>query len=105
MTLIVGGGVSAILGLIGFFVWWSDFLAIIKGGLPILLLAGGILAIYVGIDEAQDKLREERQRQEESLQKAREEIEAARAQAEQYKDALEKLKVEGKTKAAAEKMP
>ena len=103
MALVVGGGVSAVLGLIGFFVWWSDFLTIIKGGLPILLLAGGILAIYVGIDEAQDKLREERQRQEESLQKAREEIEAARAQAEQYKEALEKLKVEGRTKSTAEK--
>jgi len=94
MTLIVGGVVSAILGLIGFFIWWSEFLSIIKGGLPILLLMGGVLAIYVGIDEMQDKLREERQRQEESLQRAREEIEAARAQAEQYKEQLEKFKKE-----------
>jgi uncharacterized protein YlxW (UPF0749 family) len=46
----------------------------------------------VGIDEMQEKNKEERQRQEASLEKAQKEIETIRAQAEQYKEELNKLK-------------
>jgi NADH:ubiquinone oxidoreductase subunit B-like Fe-S oxidoreductase len=53
---------------------------------------GGALAVYVGIDELQEKIREERQRQEEKLVKAQEEIELVKAQAERYKEELDKLK-------------
>jgi hypothetical protein len=92
MSLLIGGAVSVIIGLLGLILWWVDFLVILKGGIPIILILGGILAVYIGLDEIQDKLREERQRQEESLAKAREEIEMVRAQAEQYREELEKLK-------------
>jgi len=92
MSLLMGGAVSVIIGLIGLVVWWVDFLIIVKGGIPIILILGGILAVYIGFDEIQDKLREERQKQEESLAKAREEIEMVKAQAEQYREELEKLK-------------
>ena len=57
---------------------------------------GGALAVYVGFDDIQDKIREERQRQNEELEKAREEIESAKAQAERYKDELDRLKDEKK---------
>lgn len=96
MTLVIGGAVSAILGLIGFIFWWDAFFIIIRGALPIIMLLGGILAVYVGIDDIQEKLREERQRQEESLEKAREEIEMVKAKAEQYREELDKLKEETK---------
>jgi ABC-type multidrug transport system fused ATPase/permease subunit len=96
MSLLVGGAVAAVLGLIGFFFWWTDFLTILKGGVPILLFLGGILAVYIGVDEIHDRLQEERKKQEESLEKAREEIEMVRAQAEQYREELEKLKEEKK---------
>jgi len=92
MSLLIGGAVSVIIGLLGLILWWVDFLVILKGGIPIILILGGILAAYIGLDEIQDKLREERLRQEESLAKAREEIEMVRAQAEQYREELEKLK-------------
>jgi ABC-type multidrug transport system fused ATPase/permease subunit len=92
MSLLIGGAFSVIIGLLGLILWWVDFLVILKGGIPIILILGGILAVYIGLDEIQDKLREERQRQEESLAKAREEIEMVRAQAEQYREELEKLK-------------
>jgi small neutral amino acid transporter SnatA (MarC family) len=95
MSLLIGGAVAAVVGLIGFFFWWTDFITILKGGIPILLFLGGILAVYIGIDEIQDKLQEEHKKQEENLTKAREEIEMVRAKAEQYKEELEKLK-EGK---------
>lgn len=92
MSLLIGGAIFAVLGLISLIFWWSDFMTIIRGAFPISLLLGGALAIYVGIDEVQDKLHEERQRQDEKLEQAKEEIELARAEAERYKEELEKLK-------------
>ena len=92
MSLLMGGVVVAVLGLISLIFWWADFMTIIRGAFPISLLLGGALAVYVGIDEIQDKIREERQRQNEKLEKAKEEIELVKAQAERYKEELEKLK-------------
>jgi ABC-type transport system involved in cytochrome c biogenesis permease subunit len=94
MTLLMGGTVSAVLGLIGMVVWRGDFLVLIKGGLPLLLLLGGMLAVYLGVDDIQTKLREEREKQEEDLAKAMEEIEMIKARAEQYREELERLKEE-----------
>ena len=96
MSLFIGGIVSVILGVIGFSLWWNDFIIILKGGIPILLILGGILAVYVGLDAMQDRMREERQKQEEKLEKAREEIEQVKAQSEQYREEIEKLKEQAK---------
>jgi predicted ribosome quality control (RQC) complex YloA/Tae2 family protein len=92
MSLLIGGVIAAVLGLVSLIFWWVDFMTIIKGAFPISLLLGGALAVYVGIDEIQDKIREERLRNDEKLEKAHEEIEAAKAQAEKYKEELNKLK-------------
>jgi hypothetical protein len=92
MSLLMGGVISAIFGLISLIFLWSDFMTIIKGAFPIFLLLGGALAIYVGLDELQQKERDERQRQEEKLEKAQREIESVKAQAELYKEELNKLK-------------
>jgi small neutral amino acid transporter SnatA (MarC family) len=94
MKLLMGGVVSAVLGLIGVVVWVKDFLDLIKGSLPLLLLVGGVLAAYIGIDDIQGRLREEREKQEEELAKAMEEIETIKARAEQYREELERLKEE-----------
>jgi small neutral amino acid transporter SnatA (MarC family) len=92
MSLLIGGIVSVILGVIGFSFWWNAFIIILKGGIPILLILGGILAVYVGLDAMQDKVREERQKQDESLAKAHEEIEQVKALSEQYREEIERLK-------------
>jgi len=92
VSLLTGGVIAAVFGLISLIFWWADFLAIIRGALPIFMLLGGALAIYVGFDEIQDKIREERQRQDDELEKAKEEIESIKAKAEQYKEELNKLK-------------
>lgn len=92
MSLLISGIVSVVLGIIGFTLWWSDFIVLLKGGVPIMLILGGILAVYVGVDAMQDRMREERKLQEERLEKARQEIEQMRMQAEQYREELEKLK-------------
>jgi ABC-type multidrug transport system fused ATPase/permease subunit len=98
MSLLIGGAVSVIVGLLGLIFWWSDFVIILKGGIPIIIVLSGILAVYIGLDEIQDKLREERQKQEDGLAKAREEIEMVRAQAEKYKEELDRMKEESKKK-------
>jgi len=96
MSLLISGVLSVILGVVGFYLWWSDFVIILKGGFPIMLIMGGILAVYVGLDAMQDRIREERKKQEETLDKTREEIEQIRAQAEQYREEIEKLKEQAK---------
>jgi len=94
MTLLVGGAVATVIGLIGIMFWGHQFLVIVQGALPIALIMGGILAMYVGFDDIQDKLREDRHKHEEKLDKAREEIELAKAKAEQYKEEVERLRRE-----------
>jgi small neutral amino acid transporter SnatA (MarC family) len=96
MQLLIGGIVAVILGVIGFSFWWNAFITILQGGIPILLILGGILAVYVGMDAMQDKMREERQKQEEKLEKAREEIEKVKAQSDQYREEIERLKEQAK---------
>jgi hypothetical protein len=96
MSLLIGGIVSVIFGVIGFSLWWSDFVIILKGGIPILLILGGVLAVYVGLDAMQDRIREDRRKQNEQLEKARLEIEQVKAQAEQYREEIEKLKEQAK---------
>ena len=96
MSLLISGIVSVILGVIGFSIWWSEFVIILKGGVPIMLILGGILAIYVGFDAMQDRLKEEKLKQEEKLQKTREEIEQVKAQAEHYREEIDKLKEQAK---------
>jgi len=54
MKTLIGGAVAAVLGLIGISIWFSEFLMIIAGTLPIMLLLGGGLAIYLGFDELKD---------------------------------------------------
>ena len=92
MPLLIGGTISVIFGLISLIFFWSDFVTIIMGSLPVFLLLGGALAVYVGLEELQEKLREERQLQEEKYEKAQEEIELIKAQAERYKAELDRLK-------------
>ena len=54
MKTLIGGAVAAVLGLIGIVVWWGAFLMVIKGTIPVMLLLGGGLAIYLGFDELKD---------------------------------------------------
>ena len=96
MALLISGVVSIALGVICFSQWWSDFIIILKGGIPIMLIMGGILAIYVGLDAIQDRAREERHKQEEKMHKTQDEIEQVKAQAEQYRKEIEKLKEQTK---------
>jgi len=55
MAALIGGLVSLILGIIGIVIWWGYFVKALAAGIPILLLLGGALATYLGIEEWKDK--------------------------------------------------
>lgn len=55
MAVLGGGIIALLLGIIGLITWWSDFLEILKGGIPIVLILGGALATYLGYEEYKDR--------------------------------------------------
>jgi hypothetical protein len=54
MKIIIGGAIAVLLGLVGIGVWFPYLLAILKGTIPLVLLLGGSLALYLGFDELKD---------------------------------------------------
>ncbi len=54
MKTLIGGAIAAALGLIGLVIWWGQFLMVLAGIVPAMLLLGGALAIYLGFDELRD---------------------------------------------------
>ncbi len=54
MKTLIGGSVAAVIGLIGLGIFWRDFFDLLAGAIPIILLIGGGLAIYLGFDELKD---------------------------------------------------
>jgi hypothetical protein len=51
MKILLGGIVALIIGIVGLIAWWGDFLLILKGAIPIILVLGGALAVYLGIED------------------------------------------------------
>ncbi len=54
MKTLIGGAAAAVLGLIGISHWWSEFMTLLAGAIPVALLLGGALAVYLGFDELKD---------------------------------------------------
>ncbi len=54
MKTLIGGAIAAVLGVIGLAVWFQAFLLLLKGVIPVMLLLGGGLALYLGFDELKD---------------------------------------------------
>ena len=55
MAVLGGGIIALLLGIIGLFAWWGDFLEVLKGSVPVMLILGGALATYLGYEEYKDK--------------------------------------------------
>lgn len=98
MQVLIGGVVAAVLGLIGIIAWWKEFLAILMGGIPVALLLGGALAIYVGYDELKDQMREKKEKEKEAKEKT-DELKKTQEELEKAKEEVEKLKADSKAKA------
>lgn len=59
MKTLIGGAVAAVLGLIGLAIWFKAFLQLLAGAIPVSLLLGGGLALYLGFDELKDTWKKE----------------------------------------------
>jgi len=59
MKTLIGGAAGAVLGLIGMSIWWKPFLQLLAGAIPVMLLLGGGLALYLGFDELKDTWKKE----------------------------------------------
>jgi hypothetical protein len=55
MAALAGGIAALILGIIGIIVWWGEFIDLLMGGVPLILIMGGALAAYLGFEEIKDK--------------------------------------------------
>jgi hypothetical protein len=55
MMALAGGLVALVLGIIGIVVWWSEFLKALMAGIPVMLILGGALTTYFGIEQMKDK--------------------------------------------------
>ena len=89
MVTLVGGIIALILGFLGLVYWWEPFIIILQAGIPLVLILGGALATYLGIEEWKDS-----QSMAESSDAGYSDAEADRykAEAEKYKAELEALK-------------
>jgi len=59
MKTLIGGAIAAVLGIVGISAWPEPFLQLLAGTIPIMLLLGGGLALYLGFDELKDTWKKE----------------------------------------------
>lgn len=93
MKTLIGGAVAAVLGLIGLSVWFKEFLQLLAGAIPVMLLLGGGLALYLGFDELKDTWKKKEEAVVEPSAKA-EETEKYKREVEELKKEIETLKAE-----------
>jgi hypothetical protein len=55
MAVFAGGLAALVLGIIGIIAWFSEFILVLKGSVPLMLILGGALAAYLGFEEIKDK--------------------------------------------------
>jgi len=92
MKTLIGGSIAAILGCIGIIAWFPQFLTVVAGTIPIMLLLGGALAIYLGVDELKDTWTNEETETTEA--ETTEEVEKYKQEISELKDEIDSLKKE-----------
>lgn len=67
MASIIGGIVALGLGIWGLVSWWWDFVLVLRGAVPFVIVLGGIVAITAGISSMRDRraAKKEEEKQEE----------------------------------------
>ncbi len=91
MKTLIGGAIAAALGLIGIVVWWKPFLTVLAGTIPIMLLLGGALAIYLGFDELRETWKKD---EVEDAESEDEDVEKYKQEIDELKEEIEELKKE-----------
>jgi len=85
MAALFGGLVALVLGIIGIIVWWGYFIKALAAGIPALLILGGALATYLGIEEWKDKRSAEKFDEESDTSKLKEEVKSIKKEVEVLK--------------------
>jgi len=85
MAALLGGLVSLVLGIIGIIIFWGYFVKALAAGIPALLILGGALATYLGIEEWKDKRSAEKLNEEPDTGKLKEEVESLKKEVEDLK--------------------
>ena len=57
---IVIGGLVVFVGLVLLINWWYEFLFLLKGVVPALLILGGVIALFAGLAELKDTLKDKK---------------------------------------------
>jgi len=52
--------------------WWQDVLQFLRGGLPIIAVLVGIIAVFIGIADIKDRIEAKREEAEEAAAKSEE---------------------------------
>ena len=68
MKIFIGGGLAFIVGIILLILWIDEFLTVLMGMIPVILLVGGGFAAYSGYDEIKEKMAGEPERVEPSFE-------------------------------------
>lgn len=88
MKTLIGGAIAAVLGVIGIVAWFPQFLTVVAGTIPVMLLLGGALAIYLGVDELKDTWQQDEPAETET---------SSGGEVEKYKQEITELKEEIET--------
>jgi hypothetical protein len=75
----------AALGIIGIIIWWGYFVKALAAGIPTLLILGGALATYLGIEEWKDKRSAQKFDDESDTSKLKEEVKSIKKEVEDLK--------------------
>ncbi|SFM62502.1 hypothetical protein [Thermodesulforhabdus norvegica] len=104
MKVFVGGLVAVFLGIIGIFTFFGDFLHLLAGAVPLMLLVGGAMAAYLGYDEVKDqvKLPFLKKGEQPAQEASDEDVSKYKEELEKYKAEVEKLKAELEKKSSSE---
>ena len=96
MKTLIGGAVAAVLGLIGLSVWFKPFLQVLAGTIPVMLLTGGGLALYLGFDELKDNWKKDDEPFDTPV--GTDETEQYKSEIKDLKEEIEKLKADKEEK-------
>lgn len=85
MVALLGGLVSLVLGIIGIIIFWGYFVKALAAAIPALLILGGALATYLGIEEWKDKKNAEKFDEEPDTSTLKEEVNSLKKEVEDLK--------------------
>ncbi len=57
LLAVLGGFLAVVLGILGLIFWFGKFILLLQGTLPLVLILGGGIALFIGITEIKDTIK------------------------------------------------